>query len=423
MRNLKKIMQAFSPFANRHEKEIQTYLKSLTEKSNQTQTIKHLLNFIQKDFASVNLWTEYKYKGYAYLDKQTRITLYHNLTLIEDEFEKYYKNYDISNRQNYLNDYLNVDAKNDIKLEKLTLMTCIMDYFSINRGLYIYQESSSFGKLLQDPVKDNLVGDCNQIVSLYIHIYARYNPITDLKLRTIPGHVALHFDGQDIEATKGEFADYSNHKDNKILPIYEIVSINLLDVTDAYLKTKPINPKDLLQAARLAYLLSNNREVVTHNLNASYGTLINMLVKSNDYNRALILARQSGDNKYLELVGHNAAIYYINNHDFNKAKQFAELTKDSQSLKKDIWKAEGAYYYNKGNYDLAIKAFSQINNQESIKKCYEALYIREQNKLPKNLNSNNIKNYRKIIHSMKVYAKKSNNKTLQDNVNQYTKYF
>lgn len=415
-------MQTFSPFANRHEKEIQTYLKSLTEKSNQTQTIKHLLNFIQKDFASVNLWTEYKYKGYAYLDKQTRITLYHNLTLIEDEFEKYYKNYDISNRQNYLNDYLNVDAKNDIKLEKLALLTCIMDYFSINRGLYIYQESSTFGKLLQDPARTNLVGDCNQIVSLYIHIYARYFPITDLRLRTIPGHVALHFEGQDIEATKGEFADYSNQKQNKILPIHEIVSINLLDVTDAYLKTKPINPKDLLQAARLAYLLSDNRDVVTLNLNASYGTLINMLIKSSDYNKALIFARQSGDNKYLELTAHNAAIYYINNHNYNKAKQFAEQTKDSQSLKKDIGKAEGAYYYNKGNFDIAIKAFSQTNDQELINKCYEALYTKEQSKLPKNLNSTSVKNYKNVIHNMNVYAKKSNNKDLISNVNQYKKY-
>lgn len=421
-RKFKRLINSLSPYSNDNEKTVQNFFTSLTEGSNQTQTINRLLELLQHNIACINLWCEFRYKGYAYLNKSTRKQLYANLGLIEDDFAKFYiKTKDNKNQnQNQLTTNSQNDSQNNSN--KLLLLTCIMNYLSSSRGLYVYQESSSFGKLLQDPNKNYLIGDCNQIVTLYIYLYSRYYPISDLNLRTLPGHVALHFKGQDIEATKGIFTDYSKTKNNKLLPIHEIVSINLLDVTDIYLKTKPIDPKDLLQSSRLAYLLSNNRDIVTHNLNASYGTVISSLIKNHNFEQALIFAKQSKDTSYLKSVTQSGVVYNISKHNFAKARQLAEHIKENPELIRNIYRAEGRYYFDNENYSMAVKPFSQANDYEAVKSCYEALFIKEQNKLPKNLNSENIKNCRHIINNMNLYAKKSNNKDIQTIVKQYSKY-
>lgn len=421
MQKLKKIVRVFSPYATEDEKSVQVFYKSLTENSNREITISKLLELIQYNLACMNLWGEYRYKGYQYLTKSNRANLYNNLKLIEIDFENFSKSN--TDQLSPLNDTnYQTSTKLNSDSQQLVLLSKIMAYFSLTRGLYKYQESSSFGKLLQDPSKNQLIGDCNQIVTLYIYIYSRYFPVTDLKLRTLPNHIALHYNGVDIEATKGIFTDYSNDANNSILPIEEIVSINLLDVTDSYLKTKPISPKELLQASRLAYLLSSNREIVANNLQATYSLIINDLIKLHSYDSALTFANQSKNQKFLELVGHNGAVYNMQKHNFTKARSFAKFSSNKQELIKHTYQVEGKYYYEKGNYYASIKAFSVISDQKSINTCYEALFIKEQSKLPKNLDSSNIKNYRKIIDNMNKYAKKSNNKTLLSNVSQYNKY-
>ena len=421
MQKLKKIVNMFSPYAIDDEKTVQTFFRSLTENSNKNSVSNRLLELIQNNVACINLWSEYKFKGYRYLTKKNRAKLYHNLRLIEADFANFLNKPDQKyNPLNFLTEELR--TKSPPKSPELDLLCNIMAYFSIERGVYVYKSSSSFGKLLQDPDKSLLIGDCNQIVTLYIHIYSRYFNVSDLKITTIPNHVALHFKGIDIEATKGVFADYSNNKESNNLPIQEIVSINLLDITDSYLKTKPINPKDLLQSSRLAYLLSSNRELVTQNLNASYSIIVNDLISQHNYDSAITFAKQSNNTESLNLIGHNGAIYYLSKHNFSKARQLAKYSKNNTELIKHSYQAEGEYHFNKNNFDASIKAFNHIGDQKSIQACYEALFIREQGKLPKNLNSENIKNSKNIINKMKVYANKSNNKSMIENANQYSKY-
>lgn len=421
MQKLKKIVRAFSPYAIIDEKSVQVFYKSLTEDSNRANTISKLLELIQHNLACLNLWGEYRYKGYQYLTKSNRASLYNNLKLIEIDFE-YFRKSNISQHSPINTTNNQALAKLNSNSQQLVLLSKIMAYFSITRGLYKYQESSSFGKLLQDPSKNLLIGDCNQIVTLYIYIYSRYFPVTDLKLRTLPNHIALHYNDVDIEATKGIFTNYSNEENNSILPIEEIVSINLLDVTDSYLKTKPISPKDLLQASRLAYLLSSNREIVVNNLEASYSLIINDLIKLHSYDSALAFANQSKNQKFLEIVGHNGAVYNMQKHNFIKARSYAKYSSDKQELIKHTYQVEGKYYYEKGNFNASIKAFSAIADQKSINACYEALFLKEQSKLPKILDASIIKNFRKTVDNMNIYAKKSNNKTLLKTVSQYNKY-
>lgn len=421
MKRLKRITKIFSSYAIDDEKSVQNFLRSLTEKSDKNTVNHRLLELIQDNIACINLWSEYKFKGYRYLSKKNRTELYNNLKLIEADFANFIDK--PNQRYNPINLLTKeLEAKLPILTPELELLCNIMAYFSIERGIYAYESSSSFGKLLQDPNKSLLIGDCNQIVTLYIHIYSKYFDVSDLKITTIPNHVALHFKGIDIEATKGVFADYSANKESNTLPIQEIVSINLLDITDSYIKTRPIDPKDLLQSSRLAYLLSSNRDIVTQNLNASYSIIINDLISQHNYDSAIIFAKQSNNIENLNLVGHNGVIYYLSKHNFSKARHLAKYTKNNAELIKHSYRSEGEYYFSKKNYDASIKAFNQIDDQKAVRACYEALFIKEQSRLPKNLNAENIKNSKNTINKMKLYASKSNNKSLIENVNQYSKY-
>ena len=144
-------------------------------------------------------------------------------------------------------------------------------------------------------------------------------------------------------------------------------------------------------------------------------------MKLHNFEKALIFAKQSNNNSYFELIGNNGAVYNIKKHNFIKARKLAKYSKNSQDLIKYSYQEEGKFYYNKGNFDASIKAFSTIGDEEAIKTNYKAMFVKEQNKLPKNLNSETIKNYKKIINNMNFYAKKSNDKSLVNNVQQYSK--
>jgi hypothetical protein len=236
--------------------------------------------------------------------------------------------------------------------------------------------------------------------------------VRDLQIRLLPGHVALHYGGVDIEATTGAFANYDSQKDSKLLPIEEIVSINLLDTTDSYLSTHEVSAESFLQASRFAFILSHDRDIVTRNLDAAYGKLINSLMKRNNYHQALKFAKASRDMTLLGIVGHNGALYEMEHHNYAAARRFAEHAAGRQELIRNSWQAEGVHPYQAHRYHDAIKAFNHIGDQTLVRQCYEALFFEEQEKLGSNLTTESIKKYTGVIKRMYVYAKKSGNKKL-----------
>jgi hypothetical protein len=411
----------FGQYTDPTERQIGLFFKGLSERKSVAAARAQLLDLMQRDLAAVNLWTEYKYKGYKYLRKSTRKRLYNNLERIAKDFDLFYQSHQ-RDGEDTIRHIHSIAPHARVEPHRIQLLLALTDYFSLTRGLYEYRESSSFSRLLRDPGEEKLVGDCNQIVTLYAHLYAKYFDIHDLKVRLLPRHVALHYGGVDIETTNGTFANYDDTKDAELMPIEELVTINLLDTTDAYLETHEVDAEDFLQSSRLAYMLSYSREIVSRNLDAAYGAIINRLMSRHNYVQALKFAKQSSNIELLAIVGNNGALYHMDKHEFATARKFARYSLKRTELIQDSYRAEGVYQYNQQHFHEAMTAFRACGDRDSVRKCYAALFFDEQSALPKQLTSENIKQYSKVVHRMNGYAKKSENKELIQHVDSLRKY-
>ena len=305
MHLLQKVYYLFVPYVDGDERAVAKFFARLHERSSRITVRKNLTTLMQQNIAIMNLWSEYRYKGYAYLRKSHRKELYQNLQRIADDFDSFRAEH--KPKDDVVARVKKIEPRAHIERERIELLEALTEYFSPKRGVYVYRASSSFGRLLRNPINEQLVGDCNQIVTLYIYIYSRYFDVGDLRIRVLPHHVALHYAGVDIETTNGTFTSYHGKHDQKLLPIEEIVSINLLDTTDSYLETHEVNPEDFLQASRFAYILSHDRDIVTRNLDAAYGMVINVLMKRHNYKRALAFAKQSRNIELLAIT----ALFFI----------------------------------------------------------------------------------------------------------------
>ncbi len=418
---IRRIFYFFAPYTDTKERAVGLFFKELTEHGDRTKTRHKLNELLQRDIAVVNLWSEYRYKGYRYLKKRERRKLYAHLQLIADDFLKFQTTNARSAREVTL--HVNHIAPHaQVSDDRVVLLQALMDYFAPDRGVYEYRESSSFGRLLRDPSREKLIGDCNQIVTLYIYLYSRYFDISDLQIRLLPGHVALHYGGIDIEATNGTFANYDSKEGASLMPIEEIASVNLLDTTDSYLTTHEVAAEDFLQASRFAFILSHDRAIVSRNLEAAYGMLINSLMKRNNYHQALKFASASRDMELIAIVGHNGAVYEMQHHNYASARRFAEHTPKKAELIRNSYHAEGIRHYEAHRYHDAIKAFEKNGDTQLVRRCYEGLYFAEQAKLGKNMTTEELKGHANTVKRMRNYAKKSGNNELIKHTDQLAKH-
>lgn len=413
MNILQKIYYSLSPYVDANERSVANFCSSLNEGQNKNQVVERVIKYIQNDITVFNLWMEWRYRGYRYLNKATRRQLYTNFGKIKLSFAEFTKTSRPENTSlaNKLVGFGLDNHRFNHYTEQWMYLWQIMSFLSPKSGRYQYQESSTFGKLLRDPSKEVLIGDCNQIVTLYIALFSLKYDVGLLQLKTYPGHVALHFDGIDIEATKGEFMKY-RVADQEVLPIYEIISINLLDVSDDYYRTKKVPATTILESARLASIISSNQEMVKTNLMATYNNTVVELVHGNNYERALTFAKQSSNHQLINLVGTNGASYFLKKEQYAEALKFSELSTQKDQLRQTIYRNQGVSLMQKKDFHGAIDIFKKINDQQSIRNCYVGLFGEEQAKLPSRLTQENINNYKKIISNLNDYAKKSDNKEL-----------
>lgn len=418
---LQRIYYLFAPYANSRERAVGKFFAGLTEHSPGSTTRARVLELLQDDIAVINLWTEYRYKGYSYLKKAKRRELYRNLAAITEDFGQFYQQLETPAEEVLLMIH-GAAPEARVTHEQARLLGALVQYFSPTRGVYTYRESSSFGRLLRDPNTEPLIGDCNQIVTLYIYLYSRYLPVHDLKLRLLPGHVALHAGGVDIEATTATFANYGTNEGQLLVPVEEIVSVNLLDTTDTHFAKHEVDPRDFLQSSRYAFILSHNRDIVRNNLDAAYAKVINLLMERNNYPAALKFAKQSKDMELLAIVGENGALHHLDRHEFAAARRYAGFAMKRADIIKESYHAEGLYHYNAHRYHDAIKAFKRFGDGDLVKKCYEALYVTTQEKLPTDLTTESIKQYAPVIKRLHEYAKKSGNKDMLEHASGLRKY-
>lgn len=422
MQFFRTIYYLFSRYTDPAERRVGRFLARVGEHDTSQRTKQRLIDLLQGHIAVINLWTEHRYKGYRYLKKSKRRQLYRNLAAIQADFDAFATEQTVDYEQ--LLHHVKQRGGDTAKLrpyrEQLSHLALIMRYLSPRAGRYTYRASSSFGRLLVDPQSETLEGDCNQIVTLYLSLYATKFDIRDIELTVYPGHVALHFNGVDIETTNATFTRYDK-PGQATVPVQEIVSINLLDTTDSHFRQYTVAPEVFLEAARLAHVLSSNRAIVAQNLRAAYQKTVNYLAKQGDYSKALVFARQSRDVELISYVAHNGALHYMKKQQYPAARKLAAHALKKQELLQSINYSEGVYYYKAKKFHDAIRAFGRAGRQDMVQRCYEGLYFEEQAKIKGIKTVTELQSHKKTIRSMQHNAKKSGNTKLVQHANKLMK--
>lgn len=373
---LAKAFRFFSVYADPFEKEVDRFLKRIGRSSK-----KDLEALIQRDLVRLTIFLEYKFKGYKKLKKGYRKKLYNYASLIAKDFVVTFDEQKgvLAERQKKMD--IPSALRDD---EHLTYLLGIMEYLKPGKRLQ-YQEAADFAKLLRDPTQEMLVGDCNQITTLYIYLYALHFPVGDLRVKILPEHVCLHYKGIDIETTNSTLTEYKNY--TFLSDVEEIVAANLLDVSDPHEKQFQISPKNMLKSAELAYHFSSHRATVKKNLFIAY---------------------------------YNMSVYYAEQKNFSKAVLFANKSGNTK-LQKNITQMEAIEYLESKQYAKAIEKFRRIGNSEGEKACYqnELADLFEKTKSCKTVQD--YKAHKSTLRRMKELATKVHNQKVVDFANDVLK--
>jgi len=320
------IFKFFSVYIDPFEKKVDKFLKGVKRKSKRDLEV-----LVQEDLVKLSIFLEYKFKGYKKLKKSYRKKLYQNIELIKEDFQEFFEeeNDAIDISQHALS--IPVELRCD---DHFKYILAIMHYLNPD-DILEYRESSNFEKILRNPKEERLVGDCNQIVTLYIYLFSLKYSVSELQIKILPDHVCLHYNGIDIETTSGSLADYDEY--SFISSVEEIVATNILDISDPDEKQYSISAKNMLKSAELAYQFSSHRIIVEKNLFLAY---------------------------------HNVAVYYANQKNFSKAILFANKTGNTK-MQRDIARMEASYFLKNKKYNSAAEKFRKINDRESEKACYQ----------------------------------------------------
>lgn len=406
---LKKILSFLSPYAHPFEKKVDRFFKHVKSTSNVLNVRQSLLELMQKNLVVVNVWMEKEYKGYKYLSKSKRRKMYADAEKIAADFKKHADSLSISMkdlREHLAQLDLNVEQIDEIKLIYLAQ---IMDYLKPGRH-YHYIKTASFGKLLRDPGKEKLEGDCNQIVTLYAYLYSLNFSLDDLQIKVLPGHVCLHFKGIDIEATNATFQNYE--KDEGVAPITELISTNMLDLTDFREEVQKISPRTFVKSAQLAKAISSLKDIVEDNLRIAYQNVARSEVLAKNFDSAIFFYEKAGDKEMVKQVYRAAAIHYMEKHDFKRANQNAVKLNDSEFEKK-IRYQEGAHYYNLDSLDRALKIFKSLGENEMVKACYGKQYNQLVKKVSGDKTLADLKRHKSVYKKLLDLAVKMGDENLQ----------
>lgn len=412
----------FTQYAHPLEKKIHRFFKNISARSNPKKTHDRLLQFMQENTIVVNLWVEKKYKNYRLLHKQNRKIFYKNANSITTLFDQFYKSQNhtqIQEKVESLYSKKNIPFPKDAS-EKLRCLYAITQFLQPGK-YYEYIESASFSKLLQNPQKKILQGDCNQIVTLYISLYAQYFPIDDLFIKLLPDHVCLHAFGMDIEATNGSFTFYPSFE--RIGQITEIIAVNILDISDAREMKAKMTPKTLLESASFAYQVSGMRDIVGRNLQSSYHAMAIQMVKESRFSDALQYAKKTQKKDLCDFVLHTAAVQEAKKGNFTTAKKYATQYGNTE-VKNMIFVLEGKKAFEKKDFKKARQLFEKGKHAEFVQKSYQGEFQQTLKKIPSSLKTIDdhkkySQTYKKLLFLAKKGGLKNQEKQIQNILRQF----
>lgn len=397
----------FSPHAHPFERRVNRFFVSIRSNSNPIRVQQELRALMQENLVVLNLWMEKKYKNYVYLKKRVRRQLYANAEQLKAAFLQFEQAQPIdpSTIPSKLPQGQD-DWPSDLPgQERLLHLAQIMAFLRPGRH-YEYQASANFGKLLKDPSREKLIGDCNQIVTLYVALYALKFPIEDLQINLLPGHVCLHFRGIDIEATNATFHHYTENV--QLLPITELISTNLLDVNDAEAATRSIDPRTMVKRAQLAEHVSSFKSLVSRNLTSAYQHLIVALLKEKSYDSALFFAHTLKDPDWIRRANESAIVDAINRQDFSRAERFLKHGGDAR-LWETFYQHRGVWAYKEKRYKAALEDFRHLGHEEMVRACYQGLYSQQVHKVRHVKTVAQAKRYRSVYRELVTLARQAGN--------------
>lgn len=417
---IKPVWNPFSRYADKQEKRVDKILKKVAFLG-VFEAQRKILDMMQANLVILDLWLEARFKGYKYLTRSMRKKLYRNSEKTARIFLEFAQKLQLDDaaigRELEALGLSRPQTPGDD--EKLRFLVAIMLFLRPGTGRYEYLEGASFGKLLGDLEKNqHLIGDCNQIVTFYAYLFSLKYQLKDLQIKILEEHVCLHFKGIDIEATAGGFANYKKYL--KILPVVELISTNLLDVSDFRDKQIKVNPRDFLKAAQLANHLSSERDLVTHNLKIGYHNVAVESLEQDDFDTALFFLKTAGidteeDRKFEANILHNAVVHHARKHDFRKARFYAEKSGESD-LKRYIDEQEAFDLYRKNSLSRARELFSRAGNQQMVKSCYAKEYNQIQSRVAGLKTVSAMRPHRGDFNKMLDLARKMGDPGLEENV-------
>lgn len=351
-----------SRYAHPFEKRVDRFFSTVRSSGSSGKIHERISRLMQENLIVLNLWMERRFKRYTSLTRSRRKVLYTYAERIAEEFDLFAQTHNTppEHIQAIFQQWgLQLSPEH---IPRVQHMAAIMAFLKPGER-YTYIKSASFDKLLCDITQSQMRGDCNQIVTLYTFLYGRKFPMDELQLKLLPDHVCLHLFGVDVEATNATFQQYTEYE--YIAPVSELLSVNLLDVTDMRENTGNISPKNVAQAAKLAYHLSSNRDIVERNLRSAYHNLALLFAKQKNFKSAVYYAKTSKNTQLLKNTNHNAAVHFIEKKNYTKALYFAE----------------------------------QTGNQKLINSVYQQEYSAIQKKIPKNLRT--VEQHKKYVTTYK----------------------
>ena len=361
----------FSRFVNKDEKTLYRILK------NQHVDKIALAKLCQKNFMLVCVFLEHYTKGYVKLNKRRRRKIYESMRRLEFE----------------LFDYM---ARKKLEINTIREFFDVMYLFLHKSGRYTYQESTFLGGM-QDPNK--LIGDCNQIVSLYVHLWNLFFEMDMLRIKLPKNHIVLNYKNIDIEATNGKQTLKYNTLDP--LEVLELLTVNILDVSDFRQKQKSVAPRNLVEGFALAAELSSHNDLVAKNLIIAKNNLGLEYLKQQKFKYAMSMFQQTQNQKGINSVRTEACVFYVAKNKFRKALKFAQ----NQELQKYVYQKWVQFYVKKKKFSAALKNAHRVG-MENFVLGNEFNYLASG--LPKSLNTEIAKKHIKKIKRLIVISEKLN---------------
>ena len=409
---LKWFFGLFSQYVSPFEKKVDRFFVNIKSTDGLSSIKDKLLELMQGNLMIVNVWLEKKFKGYLYLTKTARKEMYADTQLIIKKLEEFCA-------KNVVNvEELRAFFKNrsftfpDGDEVKLAYLYQIMMFLEPGK-YYHYIQTASFGKLLRDPDKEKLEGDCNQIVTLYIYLYSLKFPVSDVQIKLLPEHVCLHFREIDIECTNGQFAKYTENLE--VLPSTEIISTNLLDLSDFREDVQMITPEVMVKSAQLAYAVSSLKTMVAKNLNVAFHNLAVSALNRHNFDSAIFYFEKAGDKEQLATVYHNATLYYLNLKDYKKALFYATKSGDRE-IEKNVKYNQGVELLNQNSVDRALEVFIGLGDEKMKKACYQKQYNDLVHQVAYIKTLQEAKNKKSVYQKMLVLAEKIGDPSLAESV-------